>query len=86
MAIKGRAHLRPFRYLLFVLAAVLLGSSGLWAQLTASGNIAGTVTDATGAAVVGASVTVTSTATNAERKTVTNGSGEYRFDLLPAGA
>jgi hypothetical protein len=68
-----------------VLAVVLLGNHGLWAQATASGNIAGVVTDPTGAAVVGASVTVTSTATNAARKTVTNGSGEYRFDLLTPG-
>ena len=84
MAMTRWAHPRPIRYFLFVLA-VLLGNQMLLAQATASGNIAGVVTDPTGAAVVGASVTVTSTATNAERKTTTNGSGEYRFDLLPAG-
>jgi outer membrane receptor protein involved in Fe transport len=84
MAMTRRAYLCPVRWLLFVLA-VLLGNQMLLAQATASGNIAGVVTDPTGAAVVGATVTVTSTATNAERKTTTNGSGEYRFDLLPAG-
>ena len=84
MAMTRRTHLRPVRYL-FVVLAVLLGNLVLSAQVTASGNIAGEVTDPTGAAVVGASVTITSTATSAERKTVTNGAGEYRFDLLPAG-
>src|SRR5215469_5457526 len=84
MAMTRRTQLRPIRYL-FVVLAVLLGNHVLSAQVTASGNIAGIVTDPTGAAVVGATVTVTSTATSAERKTVTNGSGEYRFDLLPAG-
>ncbi|QNI31345.1 TonB-dependent receptor [Alloacidobacterium dinghuense] len=83
MARTYRTHPRLIRYLFLVLA-VLLGNQGLSAQV-ASGNIAGVVTDATGAAVVGASVSVTSTATNAERKTVTNGVGEYRFDLLPVG-
>jgi outer membrane receptor protein involved in Fe transport len=82
MAMTHRANLRPFMLFVF---AVILGSSGLFAQVTASGNIAGVVSDPTGAAVVGASVTITSTATNAERKTATNGAGEYRFDLLPAG-
>jgi hypothetical protein len=81
-----RAQLRPFVCLGFVLVVVLMGSQVLWAQVTASGNIAGVVSDTSGAAVVGASVTVISTATNAERKTVTNGTGEYRFDLLPAGS
>lgn len=76
--------MRPIQSLFFVLV-VLLGTSGLRAQVTASGNMAGVVSDPTGAAVVGASVTVTNTATNEERKTVTNGSGEYRFDLLPVG-
>lgn len=84
MAMTRRTHLRPIRCLFFVLA-VLLGNQMLLAQATASGNIAGVVTDPSGAAVVNASVTVTSTATNAERRTVTNGAGEYRFDLLPAG-
>src|SRR5262249_18244558 len=45
----------------------------------------GVVSDSSGAAVVGASLTITNTDTNAQRKTVTNGAGEYRFDLLPAG-
>ncbi len=86
MAMTCRALPRPIRCLFFVFAVIFLGNCTLLAQVTASGNISGVVTDPTGAAVVGASVTVTSTATNAQRKTVTNGSGEYRFDLLPAGA
>jgi hypothetical protein len=62
-----------------------LGQQALFAQATASGGMAGVVTDPTGAALVGATVTVTNTATNATRKAVTSSSGEYRFDLLSPG-
>ena len=57
----------------------------LHAQATASGSIAGTVTDPSNAAIVGAVVTATNVATNAQRSTKTGNSGDYRFDLLPAG-
>jgi len=49
------------------------------------GNVVGTVTDASGAAVVGADVTATNVATNVSASTKTNGSGEYRFEHLLAG-
>ena len=85
MAMTRRAHSRSLAYLFLWLAVVVLGQQTLLAQATASGNIAGVITDPTGAAVVGASVTITNTATNAERKTTTTSAGEYRFDLLPGG-
>jgi hypothetical protein len=48
------------------------------------GQITGTVTDASGAVLVGASVTVTNTQTNAVREAVTNSAGSYVFpNLLP---
>lgn len=61
--------------LLFALAAL--------AQNTAS--IKGLVTDASGAAVVGARVTVTSPTVGIERTTTTNSSGDYEVPALPPG-
>ena len=85
MAMTRGALLRPLFYLCLLFATALLGQQILFAQATASGNIAGVVTDPSGAAVPGAKVTITNAATNAERKTVTGGTGEYRFDLLSPG-
>ncbi|HVB36980.1 MAG TPA: carboxypeptidase regulatory-like domain-containing protein, partial [Vicinamibacterales bacterium] len=70
-----------------LLAGILLmaGMSGaLWAQTT-TGSIQGTVADATGAALPGATVTVRNIGTNAVRTTVTNASGNYDMSLLPPG-
>ena len=47
------------------------------AQTGASGAIAGTVTDQSGAVVPGASVVITDQATNTSTKTTTNGAGHY---------
>ncbi len=76
-----RAILRYF----FLLSLVLAGSSRLLSQATATGNIVGVVTDATGAALPNATVTATNTGTNAQRTTTSGTAGEYRFDLLPGG-
>ncbi len=62
-----------------ILAATLL----LAAQNTA--NISGTVTDASGAAVASAVVTLTNTTTSAKRETKTNNTGQYVFELMPVG-
>jgi outer membrane receptor protein involved in Fe transport len=68
---------------LMLLGAVRPGK--LFAQATASGNVQGTVSDSSGAIVPGAEVALTSMSTGAKRSVVTNTSGTYRFDLLPAG-
>lgn len=52
---------------------------------TASSTLVGTVTDRTGAVLVGATVTATETATNTTRTAKTNSLGAYRFDILPPG-
>jgi carboxypeptidase family protein len=57
----------------------------LYAQATASGAIAGSITDSSNAAIVGAAVTATNIETNAQRVAKTGSAGEYRFDLLPVG-
>jgi hypothetical protein len=73
-----------FRYsVLFIL--VLCCCQFLSAQATATGNIVGVVSDATGAALANATVTATNRGTNAQRTVTSNSAGQYRFDLLPAG-
>jgi hypothetical protein len=49
-----------------------------------TGQIAGIVTDSTGAVVPGASVSARNSGTNAVRTTTTNGTGSYLFTGLPA--
>lgn len=71
-----------------ILSFSLLWMVGLtavgWGQLTRSA-MTGTVTDQTGAAVVGARVVVTNQATNQARETTTNDSGSYRVAALDPG-
>jgi len=79
---------------LLVLALLVAGAVPLRAQLGA-GEITGTVTDQDGAALAGATVTVTHVATNRSRSVVTSRQGvytaasllpgEYRIDVSRAG-
>ena len=70
--------------LVCVLGLGLLLSSAVPSSAQTFGQIAGAVTDASGAVLVGASVTVTNTQTNAVREAQTNSSGSYVFpNLLP---
>jgi hypothetical protein len=55
------------------------------AQTNISGDLAGTVTDPSGAAIAGASVTVTSKATGSTKTITSGGHGEYRVPLLQPG-
>jgi len=66
-----------------VLCFILFLSGQLIAGVTAS--ISGTVTDATGAVVVGATVTATSVETGLATTQTTNGQGFYSFQALPLG-
>lgn len=54
-----------------------LASPAALGQAANTGTLAGTVTDQSGSAVVGATVTLVDTATNAERTAVTNDAGRY---------
>ena len=76
---------RVLNILLFVcLLAACLPS--LMAQTAATGSLQGTVTDASGAVIPNATVTLTSADTGQERTSTTGGDGTYRFPLLPPGA
>jgi outer membrane receptor protein involved in Fe transport len=55
------------------------------AQSLLSGDVAGTITDSSGAVVPAATVTLKSTDTGATQTAATNASGAYRFTLLKPG-
>lgn len=66
---------------LIVLALVAASAASMRAQVE-GGQIAGTVSDPSGAVVPGAAVVVTNTATSAERRAETSGSGSYEVTGL----
>jgi hypothetical protein len=77
-------RITPFATL--VLAIIFGGfSSGALAQ-TITGRISGTVTDASGAAVPGATVKVTNVGTDISRTAMTDPNGFYVVTNLPVGA
>jgi hypothetical protein len=80
-------NLRPARRLVtLALAAVLLLPSALHSQNLSSGSINGTVTDETGAALPGVTVTAASPALQVQQvTTVTDEEGRYRLIDLPRG-
>src|SRR5437762_8905834 len=68
-----------------LLCVLILGCGSVLGQVTASGALSGTVSDQKGAVIPGATITATNKATGATRTTTTNGDGEFKLDLLPAG-
>jgi hypothetical protein len=71
------------RFFMVVVAILVLGCTGLLAQTTIStGSIQGTVTDASGAVLSGAKVTITNKATGQSIGTTTNTSGTYTSGAL----
>jgi hypothetical protein len=67
----------------FVGATIVLPSLA-WAQ-AATGALLGNVRDETGAAVPGATITITEVRTNIDRATTSNETGYYTFTNLPPG-
>ncbi|HWC97366.1 MAG TPA: TonB-dependent receptor [Candidatus Sulfopaludibacter sp.] len=59
---------------------------GLPAFSQTLGQVTGRITDASSAAVAGASVTLTNTATSASRMTLTTDDGDYTFPSVPPGS
>jgi hypothetical protein len=80
MSSKRVAVLLAALFCLFALTPL-----ALFSQAANTGSVAGTVTDPQGGAVVGATVTVTDTATNIPRNSVTNDNGRYVFVDVPPG-
>ena len=54
-------------------------------QSITSGDVTGTITDPSSAAVPNASITLTSLNTNAQQKATTNAEGSYRFAFVSPG-
>ncbi len=69
----------------FVVVVVLLGTVIVMVAQANQGRVLGTVTDASGAVVVGAKVAVTNTATNVSRNLVSNRAGDYAAPDLEPG-
>ena len=69
--------------LVLLFGSVLLVGGQLFAGVTAS--ISGTVTDATGAVVVGVPVSITNVDTGVVTTQSTNGQGFYSFQSVPLG-
>ena len=78
--------MRSVKLALFLLVVICMGSAlPMWAQSSATGTVAGTVSDQSGAVVSGAAVTLTDVATNTSRSTTTNDVGRYIFVSVPPG-
>jgi hypothetical protein len=68
-----------------MLATVAICGALTVAHAAVGGRIAGNVSDASGAVISGATVTLTNTGTGVEQATTTNGVGAYSFPSLPVG-
>ena len=67
-----------------LLMVFFLSSTWVWGQLGTS-TIRGTITDPSGAAVPGATVTITNLQTNLSRTLTTGAAGNYSFESIPPG-
>jgi len=73
-------------FVVVALASLLFfGSAAVMGQTASTGTVAGTVTDQSAAAVVGATVTLTDTSTNISRTATTNDGGRYIFANVNPG-
>jgi hypothetical protein len=76
---KAASIFLPFAFL-------LLASLSVFAQSPTTGRITGTVRDPNGAVIVGAELSISSSATAEERKVITDNEGNYSVPLLSPGA
>src|SRR5437762_8667000 len=85
---RGEDEMARRPSLVAIAVLVLLGIASTPAAAGAQvlyGSLVGTVTDESGAAVPGATVTITQPQTNASRETVTESGGAYRFPTVQSG-
>src|SRR4051812_25311671 len=88
MAALARSLVRRSSWCALVvgLASLILAPAPVAAQFVSTSSIDGTVTDESGAAMPGVTVTLTSPALQVPQLAmVTNSEGRYRFTQLPAG-
>src|SRR5208282_2456416 len=84
----GGGRMLSKRVVLFAVALSFLFFTvplAVHAQQVSTGSVAGTITDPSGAVIVGADVTLTDISTKASRKLVTNADGRYFFVNIPPG-
>src|ERR1700733_5821074 len=81
---SSRMSLKKLQIVLgmWLLAALAVSSH---AQSIISGDVTGTITDASGAAIPGATVTLSNVNTNANQTVTTNADGSYRFAFVSPG-
>ena len=77
--------MKKFLGLLLLLPVIALSFSGSALAQKTSGSVLGVVTDASGASVAKATVSLKNAATGASRDTTTNNSGEYSLEDVPIG-
>src|SRR5689334_1147194 len=73
------------KYFLSAVLSLALTAPAFAQSQAINGTIEGTVTDASGGVLPGATITITNTETGTERSVVTNENGLYRAPLLPLG-
>ena len=74
-----------FRLAVLSFLAFAMSATALWAQSTATGTVAGLVTDPSGAVVPGVAVTLIDSTTGASRITATNDTGRYNLANVSPG-
>ncbi|HYL74769.1 MAG TPA: carboxypeptidase regulatory-like domain-containing protein [Bryobacteraceae bacterium] len=77
--------MRKLSYVVAIIIALMIVSTLLTAQSVVTGELAGTVTDPTGAIIANSKVTLKNEATGETQTATTNDSGEFRFSLLRPG-
>src|ERR1700693_5588730 len=82
---KRTGALRPLFALCAVAALLAGGATSVWAQTSTAGTVAGQVSDESNAAIPGAQVKVTESATGESQVTITNDAGRYVFSQVPPG-
>ena len=74
----------PERSIILAIVLICLSTLTVFGQAT-TGSLNGTATDASGAVVAGATVTIVNNATGAERSAVSNSGGTFDFQALQPG-
>jgi hypothetical protein len=83
--ILKHAWMANIRFIVLFCVATLLSVAAAHAQIAGNGSIQGSVADATGAVIQGATVTATSNSTQVKHTAITGGNGLYSFPNLDIG-